>query len=194
MAQPQAEHARRVVGYYRSPESRLAYRLLLGGTKHFGYYPEGAGRLSMTAAMRRMEDRLGQTLALPPGARVLDAGCGEGDVAIRLGTRFGLEVDGVDLLEANLRRARAKAARLGLAGSLRFHRLDYGELAFPDERYDGAYTMETLVHAPDPAAVLAELHRVLRPGGRLALFEYSMAPRQQLSERQRWVFDTIIAE
>ena len=55
MAQPQAEHARRVVGYYRSPESRLAYRLLLGGTKHFGYYPEGAGRLSMTAAMRRMD-------------------------------------------------------------------------------------------------------------------------------------------
>ena len=45
MAKPQAEHARRVVGYYRSPESRLAYRLLLGGTKHFGYYPEGAGRL-----------------------------------------------------------------------------------------------------------------------------------------------------
>lgn len=131
MAQPQAEHARRVVGYYRSPESRLAYRLLLGGTKHFGYYPAGAGRLSMTAAMRRMEDELGQALALPPGSRALDAGCGEGDVAIRLGTRFGLEVDGVDLLEANLRRARAKAARLGLAGSLRFHRLDYGELAFP---------------------------------------------------------------
>jgi cyclopropane fatty-acyl-phospholipid synthase-like methyltransferase len=113
VAQPQAEHARRVVGYYRSPESRLAYRLLLGGTKHFGYYPEGGGRLSMTTAMRRMEDKLGQTLALPPGARVLDAGCGEGDVAVRLGTRFGLEVDGVDLLEANLRRARAKAARLG---------------------------------------------------------------------------------
>jgi cyclopropane fatty-acyl-phospholipid synthase-like methyltransferase len=80
VAQPQAEHARRVVGYYRSPESRLAYRLLLGGTKHFGYYPEGGGRLSMTAAMRRMEDKLGQTLALPPGARVLDAGCGEGAV------------------------------------------------------------------------------------------------------------------
>jgi SAM-dependent methyltransferase len=100
VAQPQAEHARRVVGYYRSPESRLAYRLLLGGTKHFGYYPEGAGRLSMTAAMRRMEDEVGRTLALPPGSRVLDAGCGEGDVAVRLGTRFGLEVDGVDLLEA----------------------------------------------------------------------------------------------
>jgi sterol 24-C-methyltransferase len=181
-----------VVGYYRSPESRLAYRLLLGGTKHFGYYPEGGGRLSMTAAMRRMEDKLGQTLALPPGARALDAGCGEGDVAIRLGSRFGLEVDGVDLLEANLRRARAKAARLGLAGSLRFHRLDYGELAFPDALFDGAYTMETLVHAFDHRRALGELRRVLRPGGTLALFEYSVPPRSQMTAEQREAFDFVV--
>jgi hypothetical protein len=64
VAQPQAEHARRVVGYYRTPESRLAHRLLLGGTEHVGHYPEEAGRLSMATAMRRMEDRLGETLAL----------------------------------------------------------------------------------------------------------------------------------
>jgi cyclopropane fatty-acyl-phospholipid synthase-like methyltransferase len=192
VAQPQAEHARRVVGYYRSPESRLAYRLLLGGTKHFGYYPEGGGRLSMAAAMRRMEDKLGQTLALPPGARVLDAGCGEGDVAIRLGTRFGLEVDGVDLLEANLRRARAKAARLGLSASLRFHRLDYGDLALPDELFDGAYTMETLVHAFDHRRALAELRRVLKPGGALSLFEYSVPPRSQMTAEQREAFEFVV--
>ncbi len=74
--QPEADHARRVVGYYRKPESRLVYRLVLGGTKHFGY-PEGPRRLSMATAMRLMLDRLGATLALPPGSRVLDAGCGE---------------------------------------------------------------------------------------------------------------------
>jgi sterol 24-C-methyltransferase len=192
VAQPQAEHARPVVGYYRSPESRLAYRLLLGGTKHFGHYPEGAGRLSMAAAMRRMEDKLGQTLALRPGSRALDAGCGEGDVAIRLGTRFGLEVDGVDLLEANLRRARAKAARLGLAGRLRFHRLDHGHLAFRDECFDGAYTMETLVHAYDHRRALAELRRVLKPGGTLALFEYSVPPPSQMTAEQREAFDFVV--
>lgn len=170
-----------MVGYYRTPESRLAYRLLLGGTKHFGYYPEGACRLSMAAAMRRMEDKLGEALALPPGSRVLDAGCGEGDVAIRLRTRFGLEVDGVDLLQPNLRRARAKVARLGLAGSLRFHRLNYGDLPFGDRSFDGAYTMETLVHAFDHRQALRELGRVLKPGGALALFEYSVPPRSQMT-------------
>jgi sterol 24-C-methyltransferase len=192
VAEPRAEHARRVVGYYRSPESRLAYRLLLGGTKHFGYYPEGSGRLSMAAAMRLMEDKLGQALDLPPGARVLDAGCGEGDVAIRLQTRFGLQVDGVDLLEPNLRRARSKAARLGLTDSLRFSRLDYGDLPFPDHSFDGAYTMETLVHAFDHRRALRELRRVLRPGGRLALFEYTVPPRDRMTPEQREAFDFVV--
>jgi sterol 24-C-methyltransferase len=187
-----AEHARRVVGYYRTPESRLAYRLLLGGTKHFGYYPEGSSGLSMAAAMRLMEDQLGETLDLPPGSRVLDAGCGEGDVAIRLATRFGLAVDGVDLLEANLRRARRKAARQGLTGSLRYHRLDYSDLPFPDHSFDGAYTIETLVHAFDHRRALRELGRVLRPGGTLALFEYSVPPRAEMTSEQREAFDLVV--
>jgi hypothetical protein len=61
-----------------------------------------------------MEDKLGQTLALPPGA-------------------------------------------LGLAGSPRCRRLDYGELAFPDALFDGAYTMETLARAFDHRRALREL-------------------------------------
>ena len=190
--QPQADHARRLAGYYRQPESRLVYRLVLGGTKHFGYYPEGSRRLSMATAMRLMEDKLGATLALPPGARVLDAGCGEGGVAIRLRTRFGLEVDGVDLLAFDLRRARRTAARLGLADSLRFCRADYADLPFPDQTFDGAYTMETLVHAFDHRRALRELRRVLKPGGRLVLFEYSIPPRSELTGRQQHDLDFVV--
>jgi sterol 24-C-methyltransferase len=187
-----ADHANRVVGYYRKPESRLSYRLLLGGTKHYGFYPPGSRGLSMAAAMRLMEDKLGATLALPPGSRVLDAGCGEGDVAVRLATRFGLQVDGVDLLEPNLERARAKAAHLGLAGSLRFQRRDYTDLPFADATFDGAGTMETLVHAFDHQRALRELRRVLKPGGRLVLFEYSVPPRAQMTPAQRALFDFVV--
>jgi sterol 24-C-methyltransferase len=191
VAELEADHTAKVVGYYRKPESRLTYRLL-GGTKHFGYYPAGSSGLSMATAMRLMEDKLGATLDLPPGSRVLDAGCGEGDVAVRLGTRFGLEVDGVDLLESNLRRARRKAARLGLTDTLRFHRLDYTNLPFADRTFDGAYTIETLVHAFDHQQALEELRRVLKPGGKLVLFEYSVPPRVDMPRAQQDGFDFVV--
>jgi sterol 24-C-methyltransferase len=184
----------RVIDYYRRPESRVTYALLLGGTRHFGWYPPGSGRLAMRTAMRLMEDRLGRALDLPAGAGVLDAGCGRGAVALHLAAAFGLRVEGVDILAADVRGAARKAARHPGPGRARFHVMDYQRLGFADGRFDGAYTMETLVHAPDPAAVLRELHRVLKPGGRLALFEYSMAPRQELTARQRRLFDAITEE
>jgi sterol 24-C-methyltransferase len=185
-------HQREVIGYYRKLESRLTYRLVLGGTKHFGYYPEGSRHLSMATAMRLMEDKLGRTLALPAGSPVLDAGCGEGDVAIRLRDRFGLEVDGVDVLDFNLGRARRKAARLGPTDSPRFHCLDYADLPFPDQTFDGVYTMETLVHAFDHQQALRELRRVLKPGGKLVLFEYSVPPREQMTQVEREALDFVV--
>jgi sterol 24-C-methyltransferase len=183
-----------VIAYYHRLESRLGYTLLLGGTKHFGWYPPGSERLPIRKALTLMENRLGRALDLPRDALVLDAGCGRGAVALRMATTFGLRVEGVDILPGDIRGARRRAARHGAADRARFQVMDYRRLRFPDGHFDGAYTMETLVHAPDSAAVLDELHRVLRPGGRLVLFEYSMAPRGALTARQRRVFDTIIAE
>jgi len=183
-----------VIDYYHRLESRLGYTLLLGGTKHFGWYPPGSERLTMRTALTLMEDRLGRALDLPSGALVLDAGCGRGAVALRMATNFGLRVEGVDILAGDIRRAQRKAARHRAPNRPRFQVMDYRRLRFPDGHFDGAYTMETLVHAVDSAAVLGELHRVLEPGGRLVLFEYSMAPRGELTARQRRVFDAIIAE
>src|SRR6266545_2057468 len=125
-----------VIEYFQRRESRWGYALLLDGSKHFGYYPPGSERIPMATAVRLMTDRLGQALGLPAGALVLDAGCGEGGVALHLATSLRLRAEGIDL---------------------------------------------------QPQSV----HRVLKPGGRLALFEYSLAPRQQLTARQREVFDTI---
>ena len=189
---PEADQERRVRSYFRKPESRIFYRLFLRGTKHFGYYPLGSRHLPMASAMRMMEDKLGTTLRLPPGSWVLDAGCGEGDVAIRMATKFGLHVEGVDLLEFSLDKAHQKARKLGLEDLLRFHRMDYANLRFPDQMFDGAYAMETLVHAFDHERTLHELLRVLKPGGKLVLFEYSLAPRHDQSTAEQASFDFIV--
>ena len=71
--------------YYDTLESRIGYRLLLGGTRHFGYYEPGTlWPFSLAPALRRMEDYLYASLDLPKGAMVLDAGCGVGHVALHL--------------------------------------------------------------------------------------------------------------
>jgi sterol 24-C-methyltransferase len=178
-----ARHLASVSRYYRSGESLLGYSYLLGGTKHFGYYAPGDPGWRLHPAMRRMEDQLAERLALPPGAVVLDAGCGVGDVAARLAGVHGLHVTGIDILDFNLATARERARARGLAGRTAFLEMDYAALAFPDGSFDGAYTMETLVHSDNVERVLHGLHRVLRPGGRLVLFEYSRTPEAHLTPR-----------
>lgn len=161
---------------------------MLGGTKHFGYYPPGAG-ISMKQSMRNMEQQMGLALNLKPGAKVLDAGCGEGFVARYLSKHFSLEVEGVDILDFNI--ARAKRRSQGM-DRVRFKLMDYAKLSYTNGSFDGLYTMETLVHAPDFTAALREFHRVLKPGGRLVLFEYSLPPQKQLAPHKREIFRQII--
>jgi len=191
MPEPGSRPQQQVIEYFQRRESRWGYALLLDGSKHFGYYPPGSERIPMATAVRLMADRLGQALGLPAGALVLDAGCGEGGVALHLATTLGLRVEGIDLQPQSVRRATRKARRRRALDLVRFQVMDYSALGFPERHFDGVYTMEALVHAPDSGAALAQFHRVLKPGGRLALFEYSLAPRQQLTARQREVFDTI---
>lgn len=166
--------------YYSMAETRLDFGFLTGGTRHYGLYQPGDWAWNWSAAMRRMEDKLAADLAPVPGDHVLDAGCGVGDVALRLAATWGCRVLGVDILGSCIDQARRRARRGGLAGQAEFRQASFDSLDIADGTFDGAYTLETLIHAPDPAAVLSELHRVLRPGGRIVLIEYAHAPEQDM--------------
>ena len=161
--------------YYLSLESRIGYRLLLGGTRHFGYWEHDTyWPFPLTRSLRAMEDKLAEVLALPPGAHVLDAGCGVGHVSLRMAQTHGLRVSGIDIVDHHLEKARRNIDRSGLPkGAITVRKMDYHHLeSLPDQSLDGIFTMETFVHATDPETVLAGFHRLLRPGGRVALFEY----------------------
>ncbi|OTA99384.1 hypothetical protein M426DRAFT_67937 [Hypoxylon sp. CI-4A] len=161
--------------YYYSLESRLGYRLLLGGTRHFGYWDHDTyWPFPLSRGLRKMEDKLAEALALPPGSQVLDAGCGVAHVALHMAKKYGLRVEGIDIVEHHIAKAQRNIRRSGLPEStIRARRMDYHHLEpFADESLDGVYTMETFVHATDPKAVLGNFYRVLRPGGRLTMFEY----------------------
>ncbi|KPM41521.1 hypothetical protein AK830_g4998 [Neonectria ditissima] len=161
--------------YYQTLESRIGYRFILGGTRHFGYYENDTyWPFPLSRALRAMEDKLAASLDLPKGAYVLDAGCGVGHVALHLASKYGYRVQGIDIIDHHIEKARGNFARSGLPdGQVATRKMDYHHLETLDEEsFDGVYTMETFVHATDPEAVLKGFHRLLRPGGRLSLFEY----------------------
>ena len=167
------DHNPSLQSYYGALESRIGYRLFLGGTRHFGYYPPGTKwPFPINGALRRMEDHLFASLQLQPGSKVLDAGCGVGHVALRFAQK-GLYVQGIDVVENHVRWARQniQAYRLQEAVSVRL--MDYHHLdGLTDESFDGVYTLETFVHATDPEKALGEFFRVLKPGGSIAMYEY----------------------
>ncbi|KAI0106601.1 S-adenosyl-L-methionine-dependent methyltransferase [Hypoxylon sp. NC0597] len=161
--------------YYYSIESRLGYRLLLGGTRHFGYWDHDTyWPFPLSKGLRNMEDKMAEALALPRGSQVLDAGCGVGHVALRMAKTHGLRIEAIDIVDHHIVKAQRNFQRSGLPeGTVRARKMDYHHLEpFPDQSFDGVYTMETFVHATEPKAVLANFYRLLRPGGRLVMFEY----------------------
>lgn len=103
------------------------------------------------------------------GSDVLDAACGTGRYALPL-AEAGARVSGVDATPEMLARARQTAQERGLALDLRDG--DLRALPFGDESFDVAVCALALCHVPDLRPVMAELARVLRPGGRLVISDF----------------------
>jgi SAM-dependent methyltransferase len=123
--------------------------------------------------------RLVAFAALPPGARLLDAGCGPGLVAEAF-LEAGCDVVGVDLSAEMVRRARVRCQRFG--GRARFAQRSLGDEA-PETPYDAAASRNVLHHVEYPRAFVARQAALLRPGGVLLAQDILLDPDP---ERGAW--------
>lgn len=129
---------------------------------------EAYERYLVPALMAAGAARLVELTAPRAGERVLDVGCGTGVVARRAALAVGArgQVVGVDLNEGMLRVA-GRAAPAGAPVSWR--QGNATSLPFPDGSFDVVLSQQMLQFVPEPSRAVAEMHRVLTPGGRLAI-------------------------
>jgi phosphoethanolamine N-methyltransferase len=133
-----------------------------------------------------------QLAALVHGAAVaggagLDLGCGLGGYDQLLVSEHGAaHVTGVDVEPHLVEEAARRAEAAGLSERLAFRVVEPGPLPFADGAFDFAFSKDAIVDIPDKAPVLAELHRVTRPGGALLISDWFRADAPMTPEMRAW--------
>jgi demethylmenaquinone methyltransferase/2-methoxy-6-polyprenyl-1,4-benzoquinol methylase len=156
---------------------------------------------AMTAGLHhRWRERAVALAGVAPGQRVLDVATGTGDLALELARRVGPagEVLGSDFSEEMLARARRKAERAAGAGdgaglgALRFEWGDALALPYAEDSFDAATVGFGARNFADLQRGLRELARVVRPGGRVMVLEFTAPRRFPLSLFYRVWFDRVV--
>ncbi|MGZ3172760.1 MAG: SAM-dependent methyltransferase [Croceibacterium sp.] len=141
-------------------ELDVPYRRIWGEHVHHGYWRTGSE--SPADAAEALVQLVAERLALKPGQRVVDIGCGYGATAGWLAAHERVEVTGFTLSEAQAAVARA---RPGFTCFVR----DWLGNGLPDGAFDRAYAIESSEHMVDKARFFAEAHRVLKPAARFVV-------------------------
>jgi SAM-dependent methyltransferase len=129
---------------------------------------------------------LAELAAVRPGDRVLDVGAGIGGPSRVLARHYGAQVTALDPTVRFCALNREISERSGLAGQVTVVGGDARDLPFEDGSFDVVWTQAVLQNVADKARVAAEVRRVLRPGGRYALFEVLAGPGGELEFPVPW--------
>lgn len=147
------------------------YEFGWGTTFHFA--PRRPGE-NLAASQRRLNEQVGEILRLEPGMEVADIGCGVGGPLITIAKATGASVTGINFNAYQIARGRQRVKQAGLEDTCRFLYANYMDVPLDDGVFDAVYAFEAVCHAPNKLLLFEQLHRLLKPGGEMALVEWCL--------------------
>jgi ubiquinone/menaquinone biosynthesis C-methylase UbiE len=188
------EYEASLASHYNNPDlSRKITHALEQAGKRIASYKDA---ISFDQFHMRGHDatrELARLTGLAQEQRVLDLGCGIGGAARMLAAEFGCRVTGVDLIEAFIEAATELTDKAGLTDRVSFKTGNMLDLPFEAESFDIAWSQHTLMNIEDKPLLLRQVHRILRPQGRLALYEVARGDRSPIHYPVQWATDESIS-
>ncbi|KAI9638302.1 sterol 24-C-methyltransferase, partial [Dioszegia hungarica] len=165
------EYTEVVNGYYDGATE--LYEFGWAESFHFSRFFKGEGLLQSLA---RHEHYLAHQLGLQANMRVLDVGCGVGGPAREICRFTDANITGLNNNDFQIQRANQKTKKAGLAEKVNFAKGDFMKIQeqFGEGSFDAVYAIEATVHAPTFEGIYGEIYRVLKPGGKFAVYEWCM--------------------
>lgn len=169
LAARKAHYAEMVNDYYDLVTDFYEY----GWGRSFHFAPRRKGE-SLKKAQARHQRHLARQLELAPGMQVLDVGCGVGGPMREIAAFSGASIIGLNNNAYQLSKCDDYNRQAGLGSRCSTLEADFMSIPRADATFDAIYAVEATCHAPDRLALFTELKRVLKPGGRLAGYEWCL--------------------
>ncbi len=138
---------------------------------------------------RAATEHLLDQIAPAAGEHLLDVGCGLGGASRFAAQKYGVRVTGVDLTTEFIETGRELCTWVGLAGQVTLEQGDATSLAHADAAFDKAYMIHVGMNIADKLALTRELHRVVKPGGSLAIYDVMQTGDGDLTYPVPWASD-----
>jgi tocopherol O-methyltransferase len=177
-----------IARYYDT--NQIFYTLFWSRTAlHYGFWYEGTK--SLAEAIRNTNNFVIEALAIDSTDTVLDAGCGVGGTGMYVAETTGAIVQGITLSDVQLKIARRRASKSTAARLLNFSKQDFTGTNFTENTFSKIFGIESICYAHRKIGFLKEAHRIMKPGGRIAVVDLFLS-KENLDAQEMKIYTKTI--